>query len=132
MSTEILSAEEAVSLIPNGATVASGGFYDGGELAIEQEGAYCKFVEKVEHVTFSNGWAQQRRQAILYIIERAVFALEEGGLLVREAAPGVDLERDVPGEMKFRPGIAPDLCQMDGRLFRPEVIGLANQFQFKV
>jgi acyl CoA:acetate/3-ketoacid CoA transferase len=99
VSTEFLPAEAAVSLIPNGATVAFGGFYDGGELAIEQEDAYCEFVEQVEHVTFSSGWAQQRRQAVLYIIERAVFALEEGGLLVREAAPGVDLERDVPGEM---------------------------------
>jgi acyl CoA:acetate/3-ketoacid CoA transferase len=100
-----------------------------GDPRVEQEGDYPKFVEQVEHVTFSGGWAQQRGQAVLYITERAVFALEAGGLVLREVAPGVDLERDVLGQMKFRPGIAPDLRQMDRRLFRPEAMGLANQFR---
>ena len=99
-----------------------------GGLRIEQEGAYRKFVEQVEHVTFSGGWARQRGQTVLYITERAVFTLEAGGLVLHEVAAGVDLERDVLGQMQFHPGIAPDLRPMDPRLFRPEVMGLDDQF----
>jgi len=102
-----------------------------GELHIEQEGASCKFVNQVEHVTFSGDWSQRRGQSVQYVTERAVFALEAGSLVLCEVAPGVDVERDVLGQMHFRPAVSPHLREMDRRLFRPEVLDLAGQFAAK-
>lgn len=99
-----------------------------GRLTIAQEGAHPKFVDQVEHVTFSGEWARQRGQRVLYVTERAVFGLEADGLVLREVAPGVDMERDVIGQMGFRPAIAPGLCPMDPRLFQPGAIGLSDRF----
>jgi propionate CoA-transferase len=36
------------------------------------------------------------------------------------------IERDVLRQMDFAPGIAADLKQMDARIFRPELMGLAG------
>jgi len=48
------------------------------------------------------------------------------GLVVTEVAPGVDLERDVIGQMAFRPRVAPDLKAMDARIFRNGRMGLGK------
>ena len=60
----------------------------------------------------------------MFITERAVFRVIDGRLTLTETAPGVDLERDILGKMEFVPEIAPDLREMDARLFRPEKMGL--------
>ncbi|MDH3389169.1 MAG: acyl CoA:acetate/3-ketoacid CoA transferase, partial [Gammaproteobacteria bacterium] len=43
-----------------------------GELRIVKEGKTAKFVEQVDHLTFSGKFATERGQRILYITERAV------------------------------------------------------------
>lgn len=97
-----------------------------GELRIHKQGRARKFVKAVQHLTFSGRYAIKRGQKVLYITERAVFRLTGEGLELIEIAPGIDLERDVLNHMDFRPGIAPELRTMDGRIFRDALMGLAT------
>lgn len=95
-----------------------------GRLTIVQEGRHRKFVEQVEHVTFSGEYAAERGQRVLYVTERAVFELRNGGLTLVEVAPGVDVTQQVLGQMDFTPAVAPDLTDMDPRIFREAPMGL--------
>ncbi|GAB4344815.1 MAG: acyl CoA:acetate/3-ketoacid CoA transferase [Gammaproteobacteria bacterium] len=98
-----------------------------GQLRILREGKARKFVDTVQHLTFNGRYAAERGQRVVYITERAVFRLTEEGLELTEIAPGVDLERDVLGQMSFRPRIADPLPTMDERIFREPPMGLAEQ-----
>jgi len=95
-----------------------------GRLSIVEEAKARKFVEAVEHVTFSGAFAAKRGQAALYITERCVFALTPEGLELIEVAPGIDVERDVLALMDFKPIIPRDPALMDARIFRDEVMNL--------
>jgi propionate CoA-transferase len=95
-----------------------------GRLAILQEGKSRKFVDRIEHVTFSGRMGVQRGQRVSYVTERCVMDLTVDGLVVREVAPGVDLQRDVLGQADFALKVAPELKTMDARLFREEAFGL--------
>ena len=64
-----------------------------------------------------------------YITERAVFALEDGGLVLIEVAPGIDVEGQVLSRMGFRPRVADDLRTMDRRLYATGPMGLAADFR---
>ena len=97
-----------------------------GKLEIMQEGKIAKLVQDVEHVTFSGDYARKRRQKVLFVTERAVFALKPEGLVLEEIAPGIDLEKDILDHMNFRPLIAKDLRLMDERIFRPEPMAWAH------
>jgi propionate CoA-transferase len=113
------------------ALVFAGGFTAGGlrieagdgSLRIASEGRSRKFVTSVEEVTFNGGLAAAGGQRVLYITERCVFQLTQGGLALVEVAPGVDPERDILALMDFRP-IMTDLKPMDDRLFRTAAMGL--------
>ncbi|CAN5436697.1 acyl CoA:acetate/3-ketoacid CoA transferase [soil metagenome] len=95
-----------------------------GKLRIEAEGSAHKFIEEVEHRTFSGEYAMKRGQPVLYITERCVFRLVQEGLELIEIAPGIDLERDVIAQMSFRPLVSPQLKLMDARIFKPVPMGL--------
>ncbi len=95
-----------------------------GRLAILQEGAEKKFVDAVEHVTFSGPFAAARGRPVLYITERCVFALRPEGLELIEIAPGVDIERDILARMDFKPLVREPLDLMDARIFRDEKMNL--------
>jgi propionate CoA-transferase len=96
-----------------------------GQLTILQEGRSTKFVDAVEHVTFSGGLAAENRQPVLFVTERCVFRLTEAGSLqLLEVAPGVDVERDILSRMAFRPEMPSDPKTMDGRLFQHEPMRL--------
>ncbi len=91
--------------------------YADGRLDIVNEGKVRKFTCAVEHVTFSGTYAASRGKRVLYITERAVFRLTMEGLELIEIAPGIDLDRDVLGQMSFRPAIAADLQPMPRECF---------------
>jgi propionate CoA-transferase len=95
-----------------------------GRLRIRKEGRIRKFVPRVEQITFSGELAAARGQRVQFITERAVLVITKEGLLVTEVAPGVDLERDVLGQMAFRPRVSPDLKTMDARIFQEGLMGL--------
>ena len=95
-----------------------------GRLRILKEGTTHKFLQDVEHRTFSGPVAFQHGQRVLYITERCVFRLTEKGLELIEIAPGVDLDKDILAHMDFSPAIAPDLSLMPECIFRDEPMGL--------
>ena len=95
-----------------------------GRLAILNDGHATKFVDQVEHRTFSGAEAVRRGTAVLYITERCVFRLCPQGLELIEVAPGVDIERDVLAHMAFRPIMKAEPAMMDERVFAEEPMNL--------
>jgi len=99
-----------------------------GRLSIVKEGTVAKFIDQVDHVTFSGPYAVSKGQKVLYITERCVFSLSQKGMELLEIAPGIDLEKDILDHMSFRPVIGENLRLMDKRIFRPERMGLRETF----
>ena len=97
-----------------------------GTLKLLREGKVKKLVRQVEQVTFAGRYAIKHNQPVLYITERAVFALTPEGVALKEVAPGVDIQRDILDQMEFTPVIT-DVTTMDSRIFREERMGLAQQ-----
>jgi propionate CoA-transferase len=95
-----------------------------GRLEILQEGKGRKFVEEVEHVTFSGRMARQRGQSVTYVTERCVMDLRAEGLVVREIAPGVDLQRDVLDQAGFPLKVEREPRLMNAALFRDAPVGM--------
>lgn len=96
----------------------------GGRLRIVREGTALKFQEKIHQITFSAQTALKNRLPVMYITERAVFRLTPDGVVLCEAAPGIDVEKDIIALMPSRPLIAPDFHLMDERIFRDGKMGL--------
>ena len=102
-----------------------------GRLNIIHEGSQRKFVQQVEHRTFSARESITRGQQVLYVTERCVLRLTgsaaQPALELIELAPGVDLQRDVLAQMDFVPIISPQLKLMEAGLFCPEPLGLRQR-----
>lgn len=102
-------------------TFTAGGLkvsFENGKMRIEEEGKHKKFVKKVDQITFSGDYARENAQEVIFITERAVFGLDEGGLIIREVAPGIDIEKDIMVQMEVRPVISDQLKTMDIDLFQ--------------
>lgn len=98
-----------------------------GKLELLNDIGPVKFVEAVEHRTFSGREARRRGRPVLYITERCVFRLGEDGLELAEVAPGVDIERDILARMAFRPRIPRDPVAMDAAIFAAEPMNLRER-----
>lgn len=115
-------AQNARRLVFTG-TFTTGGLavsFPDSSLRIDREGTVRKFAARAEDVTYRviDG-IRNRGQSALVITERAVFDVSGEGLVLIEIAPGVDLERDVLGQMDYAPhAIADPLRTMDASLFR--------------
>lgn len=97
-------------------------------IKIAEEGRVRKFVDRVNQITFSGEYARSVGQKVLYITERAVFELRTEGLTLVEYAPGIDIEKDIIGQMDFRPLVAPDLRPMDERIFMEGSMNIIEEF----
>ncbi len=95
-----------------------------GKLDILQDGKSMKFVDEVEHRTFSGPEAARRGKTVLYVTERCVFRLGPEGLELTEIAPGVDLQKDILDKMAFTPVMRRPPTLMDARIFRDEPMNL--------
>jgi propionate CoA-transferase len=95
-----------------------------GALTIKRDGRYPKFVHDVRYISFNADRARRTGQRVLYVTERAVFRLADDGVELIEIAPGVDLRRDVLGQMGFTPIMRTPPRQMERRLFLPAATGL--------
>lgn len=97
-----------------------------GKLTVVRDGSCQKFVDGVEHRTFSGKHAVERGQHVLYVTERCVFELGPSGLELIEVAPGVDVHNDIVSQMQFMPVIREKLKLMDERIFRDAPMGLRS------
>lgn len=99
-----------------------------GKLIILEEGRKHKFVKKVTEITFSGPMASAGKKEVLYVTERAVFALKPDGIHLIEAAPGIDMETQILPLMDFEPIIDYDelgkVKLMDKRIFQDNVMGI--------
>jgi propionate CoA-transferase len=120
---DISQAARSVAFMGTFTTGAEIAIVDG-RLRIRRDGTVVKFVDEVEHITFSGQRAHATGQAVLYITERCVLRLAPGGPELTEIAPGIDLERDLLAKMSFRPEIARDLREMDTAIFGQGRLGL--------
>lgn len=106
-------------------TYFAGGFTAGkfdidaekGNLIIKSDGKIVKFNEKVLKIVFSGPQAVRNKKEILYITERAVFGLNESGLILKETAPGIDIEKDILAKMNFKPQLPSTIDTMPKCLF---------------
>lgn len=95
-----------------------------GKLVIVQEGKRKKFKKTIDEITFSAEESFENGQNVIFVTERCVFALREDGIELIEIAPGVDLDKDILGQMDFRPMIAEDLKVMDLRIYQEGLMGI--------
>jgi propionate CoA-transferase len=98
-----------------------------GRVVTVDEPAMPKFVEEVEHRTFSGARAAELGHPVFFITDRCVFQLTSRGLQLTEIAPGLDLDRDVLAHMGFEPIITSEPAIMDQRIFRPAPMGLRDE-----
>jgi propionate CoA-transferase len=102
-------------------TLTAGGLeiaVNDGKLRIVKEGRSAKLVEKVSHLSFNAPYVASLGTRILFVTERAVFALDEQNqLMLTEIAPGLDVEKDVLAHCPKSIKISPTLREMDSRVF---------------
>ncbi len=103
-----------------------------GKLTIVKEGSTKKFRKQVDQISFSGKFAAEKGQRVVYVTERAVFRLENGKMVLTEIAPGIDLQKDVLGQMEFAPEIPDNLKTMDPAVFKPEIMTQNSPGIFKL
>jgi acyl CoA:acetate/3-ketoacid CoA transferase len=62
-------------------------------------------VKQISQVAFHGPSARARGQEVFYVTERAVFHLGANGLDLIETAPGIDVGKDICGQMEFQPNV---------------------------
>ena len=97
-----------------------------GKIEIRQEGRNRKFISDVEQITFNGPYTAKQGKEVCYVTERCVMKLTDNGLKLVEVAPGIDVDRDIVGQMDFEP-IIDNPSLMDARLFAEGPMKLRKQ-----
>jgi propionate CoA-transferase len=93
-------------------------------MRVARNGPVLKFVDKVHQITLNWDYIEPSDRPTVIVTERAVFHYTRNGLVLREIAPGVDLQKDVLEQMKFEPVISPDLKEMPREIFMDKPLEL--------
>lgn len=111
--------------------VFSGWFEAGAEVALDADGVrvakpgkFPKFVDEVEHVTFSGPRGVATGQEVLYVTERGVIELRPEGLVATEVMPGIDPARDIVAASGGRVAVAENARVMPRSLLGEGPMGL--------
>lgn len=89
-----------------------------------------KFKKQISQITYASKYSKKIKQEVLYITERAVFKVNDEGLLtLTEVAPGIDIEKDIINQMEFRPIISENLKLMNPNLFINDKLNLEEKFK---
>ena len=109
-----------------GRVIGAGGFIDITQSArlvcfcFTLEGRNEKFVDRVDHLTFSADQARKNGQHVLYVTERAVFRLAADGLELLEIAPSLALD-DILGQIPFPVTMRQPVARMPEDIFQPAI-----------
>ena len=85
-------------------------------------------VPECSEITFSGEQAFKQGQEVVFITERAVFTLTGEGVVLTEAAPGVDIKKDIIDQMGFEPIISEICNRWIKRIFTDGVMGIHDEF----
>lgn len=99
-----------------------------GKLVIGREGRTAKFIEQVEHMSFNAGFAAARGRQVMFITERAVLALEHGQLVLKEVAPGIDIQRDILDQSRARIVVPDRVARMPAPIFLQQAMRVTDAF----
>lgn len=121
-----------VDIVSNAKKIVFSGFFEAGaqielgenDMKIVEGGKFSKFVDDVEHVTFSGQRARQKCQDIIYVTERCVIKLRDGKLVATEVMPGIDAQRDIVQTSGERVSIAQNAIIMSKSLLSSKPMGL--------
>jgi propionate CoA-transferase len=88
-------------------------------IRLVREGRIRRFVDRVEQITFNAAQALRKGHAIEVVTDRARFSVTRQGYVLQALAPGIDLQRDVLGQIPFPVQVGPEVAALPGRLYRP-------------
>jgi acyl CoA:acetate/3-ketoacid CoA transferase len=121
-----------VDIVAHAKKIVFSGFFEAGAkleldergLTVAAPGKFTKMVDVVEHVTFSGKRSRELGQDVIYITERCVMRLDDGGLVAVEIMPGVDPARDILRASDGRVRVTKDATLMPMALLQDKPMGL--------
>lgn len=97
-----------------------------GTIKIVKTGKIKKMIDTVEQISFSGEYAAKSGREIYYVTERCTFKLIDGKVTLIDIAPGMDIEKDIIGQMEFRPEIAKDVKVLPKEMYAEQWGGLKD------
>jgi propionate CoA-transferase len=80
---------------------------ENGKMVIVKEGKFKKFVVKCPQLTYNADEALKKGNSILFVTERCVIERTKEGMILKEIAPGIDLQTQILDQMEYKPIIPP-------------------------
>ncbi|MGV8057977.1 MAG: acyl CoA:acetate/3-ketoacid CoA transferase [Smithellaceae bacterium] len=102
-----------------------------GKLKIVEDGPVIKFVNKVGQISLNGDYVGENDLPTLIITERAVFEYSCNKMVLKEIAPGIDLQKHILDKMEYKPIIAPDLHEMPKEIFMDEPLNINDREPWK-